>query len=176
MPASALALRGRVDEALEWASLDVSGFIRAEHLQSMCDTVAPAGDWGRAREVLSVARAEAASAEMGILGFFADRLEGRMAAATGDLEAALNHLGRAAEGFRSLQAPWEEAWSRLLLAESLDEGGMPREAERHLSRALPIFERLGSVAEIEAARSLFGRISNEEIGGGRPKTPSADRL
>jgi hypothetical protein len=56
-------------------------------------------------------------------------------------------LRRSAEGFASLGAPWEEAWSRLLLAEvtgDADEAG----------RAVPVFEQLASVQELERARRM----------------------
>jgi len=58
-------------------------------------------------------------------------------------------LRRSAEGFASLGAPWEEAWSRLLLAELTSDAG-------EAARALPVFERLGSVEEIDRASELLG--------------------
>jgi len=57
-------------------------------------------------------------------------------------------LRRSADGFASLGAPWEEAWSRLLLAELTSDVGEARQA-------LAVFERLGSVSEIESAQVLL---------------------
>lgn len=158
VPARALALRGSIGEAREWLSLDVSGFIRAEHLQALCDVVALAGGPDEARDVLSAARVEAANAEMRLLDYFADRLEGLLAKEAGDLERAVHHLRRAAEGFASLQATWEEAWSWLLLAEAQIEAGVGAETAEEVRRALSEFERLGSSQEVERARALCEKL------------------
>ncbi len=92
------------------------------------------------------------------LPLFADRLEGRAAGAGGDVTAAAELLGRSAEGFAALEAPWEEAWSRLLLAEILARSD-PQVAERELRGALAVFERLGSVREAERARASLEEIA-----------------
>src|SRR5262249_42718333 len=84
------------------------------------------------------------------LPLYADRLEGRAARTSGDAAAASELLGRSAAGFATLGAIWEEAWSRLLLAEVVE----PSEAERELAAALAVFESLGWVAEAERARAL----------------------
>ena len=176
VPARALALRGQIDEALDWLSLDVSGFIRAEHLQALTDVVPMSANTQRAEKVLHAAREEAASAEMTILDYFADRLEGRMAAGAGNLDAAINLLERAAEGFGSLHARWEEAWSRLLLAELQVEAGRNAEAAHELARALPVFEDLRSAAELERGRALAKGALLEDVGGASVRTsaPSGD--
>ncbi|MGH2756165.1 MAG: hypothetical protein ACRDI3_00070, partial [Actinomycetota bacterium] len=158
VPARALALRGETDEALDWLSLEVSGFIRGEHLQALCDVIAIARDWDRASDILSAARTEAANGELRPLNFFADRLEGHIAQASGGIGDAIEHLSRSAEGFADLHSPWEEARSRLLLAEAYAIAGSPHESETQLSSALPSFERLSSIGEIESARSLLARV------------------
>ncbi|MGH3102667.1 MAG: LuxR family transcriptional regulator, partial [Gaiellaceae bacterium] len=89
---------------------------------------------------------------------YADRLEGRAAAAAGDVERATELLRRSAEGFAALGARWEEAWSRLLVAEVIV-GGEARQAERELAAALPVFEQLGSVREAERVRALLADIA-----------------
>ncbi|MGH2756223.1 MAG: ATP-binding protein [Actinomycetota bacterium] len=158
VPARALALRGETDEALGWLSLKVSGFIRGEHLQALCDVIAIASDWERARAILTVARAEAANCELRPLGFFADRLEGCTSAANDELRDAVVYLSRSADGFAELQTSWEEAYSRLLLAEVFASAGSRRESEAQLSLALPVVERLGSIEEIGRARALLARV------------------
>jgi hypothetical protein len=85
---------------------------------------------------------------------FADRLEGRTAYAGGDALQAAELLSRSAEGFAALGASWEEAWSRLLLAEVVA-NGESRRAEQELAAALSVFERLGSVQETDRARALL---------------------
>jgi hypothetical protein len=67
-------------------------------------------------------------------------------------------LSRSADGFAALGARWEEAWSRLLLAEAL--AGVDNvAAERELRAALPVFDRLGSVQEAERARAALEQIA-----------------
>jgi hypothetical protein len=91
------------------------------------------------------------------LPLFADRLEGRAAAARGDVAKATELLGRSAEGFAALEARWEEACSRLLLVEVLL-GSDKQTAEQELRTALPVFKRLGSVREVERARVSLAEI------------------
>ena len=89
---------------------------------------------------MAAAREEAAACGLLALPFFADRLEGRM---LGSAEL----LRRSAEGFAELGAPWEEAWSRLLLAELTGEAA-------DLGGSLATFERRGSVAELDRVQAL----------------------
>jgi hypothetical protein len=63
-------------------------------------------------------------------------------------------LERSAAGFAALGAVWQEAWSRLLIAEAVISDD-PRRAQEELASALPVFERLGSVLETEQARALL---------------------
>jgi class 3 adenylate cyclase len=108
-------------------------------LEALCE-VAVAGARAGAEELVATARDEASSCGLLALPFFADRLEGVL-----EDDPAL--LRRSADGFGSLGAPWEQAWSRLLLAELT---GDPVDLlDAHAS-----FERLGSVTELERARRL----------------------
>ena len=70
------------------------------------------------------------------------------------MERATLLLRRSADGFATLEARWEEAWSRLLLAELLVADERER-AEPELTSALAVFERLGSVRETERASTLL---------------------
>jgi len=103
-----------------------------------CDLIAAEERWDDAEKV--VARGRTAAEERGLrpIVYAIDRLEGRW-------RQEREPLRRSAEGFGELGAVWEEAFSRLLLAELTGERA---EAER----ALAVFERLGSVAEIERAK------------------------
>ncbi len=58
--------------------------------------------------------AEAADAPS--VASFADRLEGRAALASGDLAGARRGLERSAEGFETIEAPWERALTQLDIA------------------------------------------------------------
>ena len=153
--ARALAHRGEADAALDLLSIE-PGRYQSVHLEAMCDVLARAPS-DRARAVLDTARREEARAGLVPLGGFADRMEGRMALSEGDDQVAATRLARAADRFVQLSAPWEEAWSRLLLGEVLSRAA-PRDADRELSLSLGIFQRLGSVGEAERAATLLAAL------------------
>ena len=147
-----LARRGRFEEAVGVLPLRPRSGGAGLTYQALCEVTAARGAWDEAPGLTSAAREEAAAGELLALPLYADRLEGRAAAAAGDGEAAAALLRGSADGFRELEAPWEEAWSRLLLGEVL----LPLErepAERELAAALGVFEQLGSVREAERARA-----------------------
>jgi class 3 adenylate cyclase len=146
--ALALARRGRFDEAVDVIPLVPHSGSAGDTLAALCEIAAAREQWAEVSALAAAAREEAAHGELLALPFFADRLEGRAAAALGDTGPAAAFLRRSAEGFASLAAPWEEAWSRLLLAEVLE----PDAAVRELAAAAAIFDRLGSVRESERAR------------------------
>jgi len=152
--ARALAHRGRYDEAVALIPLELRSGSAGLTLEALCELAAARGDWEEATALAAAAREEAAWGELLALPLFADRLEGRAAAASGDAARASELLARSAEGFAKLEARWEEALSRLLLAEALlgsDAGG----AQRELTSALPVFEALRSAREAERARALL---------------------
>jgi tetratricopeptide (TPR) repeat protein len=144
--ARALARQGRTEEAIELLPLAERNSSSGALLEALCDVLAEQGDWDTGREILLRARDEAAECELLALPRFADRLEGRMRA---DPEL----LCSSAQGFASLGAQWEEAWSRLLLAELT---GNPAD----LGTALDTFDRLGSVQEIERAQAVAEKVSS----------------
>jgi hypothetical protein len=123
-------------------------------LEAFTDVAAAAHDHRDARRIIEQARERTAVGGLLGLPLFVDRLRGRLAAADGDRDKAARLLRRSAQGFAELEAPWEEAWSRLLLAELTNDAA-------EAARALPVFERLGSVRELEQARLLLGAASRE---------------
>jgi hypothetical protein len=149
-----LARRGRFDEALALIPLVPCSASAGLTLEARCEIAAASGRWDEAADLVTATREESDNGELLSLPLFADRLEGRAASAEGDVPRAVELLGRSAEGFAALGAPWEEAWSRLLLAESVA-GSDRQRAERELAAALPLFEQLGSVREVDRARALL---------------------
>jgi hypothetical protein len=150
--AHVLALRGRFDEALAVLPLVVHSGGAGLTYQVLCEVTALREAWDEAAPLVSAAREEAAAGELLALPLYTDRLEGRTVAAAGEAEQAAVLLRRSADGFGELEAPWEEAWSRLLLGEVL----LPvdrEQAERELAAALTVFDALGSVREAERARA-----------------------
>jgi len=138
--ARALAHRGRFEEVRELFPWTGRGEGSAPLLEALCEVSAAAEDWEDAEWTLRLARGEAEECRLLALPYFADRLEGRLAAAADRDSEASELLRRSAEGFRGLGAPWEEAWSRLQFAEA------GREPEQAFA-ALATFERLGSVVD-----------------------------
>jgi hypothetical protein len=81
-----------------------------------------------------------------------------MAIAKRQWERAIDCLSRAAKGFASLEAKWEEARTRLLLAEALLGAKRHDDALVALDTAHPVFERLTSVRELARDRELRSRL------------------
>jgi class 3 adenylate cyclase len=156
LPPLALALvrRDRLHEALALIVLQPLSPSRPMTIEALCEITAVRDRWDEAAELVAAAREEAEIGEQLALPLFADRLEGRTAYAGGDALQAAELLSRSAEGFAALGASWEEAWSRLLLAEVVA-NGESRHAEQELAAALSVFERLGSVQETDRARALL---------------------
>jgi tetratricopeptide (TPR) repeat protein len=152
--ALALSRRGRFDDALALVWLEPHSVGAGATLEVLCEIVAAQGRWDDAAGLVAAAREEAAAGELLSLPLAADRLEGRAAAAADDLAGAAVLLERSVGGFEALEARWEEAWSRLLLAEAVI-GTDRKRALREARAALDVFERLGSVREAEQARALL---------------------
>jgi hypothetical protein len=126
-------------------------------LEALCEIAGVQERWDEAPSLVAAAREESEVGELLALPSYADRLAGRAAAASGDLEEAVRLLARSADGFAAIEARWEEAWSRLLLAGTL--AGDTARAEPELVAALAVFERLGSVREVERARVLLAEVA-----------------
>jgi hypothetical protein len=152
--AIALSRRGRFDEALALVTLEPHSVGAGVTLEALCEIVVAQGRWDDAAGLVAAAREEGAGGELRSLAPVADRLEGRAAAASGDAAGAAELLERSAEGFAALEARWEEAVSRLSLAEVVVATDRER-AEREARAALDVFERLGSVREEAQARALL---------------------
>jgi hypothetical protein len=145
LAARALAHRSQVAAALELLG-GASSPYAPPTLEARCEIVAAGGDWDAAPLVIASARRQAEASEARALPLFADRLEGRLALVEGDAERAVRLLRHSAVGFDEIGAPWEEAWSRRLLAEALADEGHEAEVEAELEAARDAFDRLGSVA------------------------------
>src|SRR5262249_52962735 len=152
--ALALARRGLFDEALAACPFVPHTWGSGLSLEMRCEVVASQGDWDEAARVVAAARDETEIGEQVALPLYADRLEGRAVAAAGGAAHAAELLRRSADGFAALGARWEQAWSRLLLAEVVVDTDRQR-AERELAEALPVFEQLRSVREHQRARALL---------------------
>jgi class 3 adenylate cyclase len=156
--ALALARRGRFEEALALIPYVPGSVSAGMTLEALCEIAAARERWDEAARLVAAAGQEAEVGEQLSLPLYADRLAGRAAGASGALTEAAELLRRSADGFAAIGAGWEEAWSRLLLAEVIA-GGESRRAKRELAAALSVFDRLGSVRETERARALLAEVA-----------------
>lgn len=156
LPEAALTIarRGSIEDALHWVPMNKDEFLSL-HLQAACDILMEVEENGdKARQVLKIARAEIDRAELLALRCHADRLEARVASADGDRQKTMPLLHRSAGGFAELGARWEEARSRLLLAETLIADGSEKAFHDQLRQAHETFEQLGDVGAIRRCRDL----------------------
>ncbi len=159
--AEVLTRRGEFDAALESLShpyLSQALGFHFEALQARGRLVAEAGWWDRAPDVIRESRRFSTVGGYLALPLFADRLEGQAALAGGDPSTAVELLRRASDGLRDLEAVWEAARVDLSLAEALLATGDRDDVERRVRNAAQLFERLGSVRELERARELLGKL------------------
>jgi class 3 adenylate cyclase len=150
------------DEAFERLDESTSavgpGMGKGAILEARCDVIAHLGRWALADEAVAEARAFAEQALLEALPLHADRLQGRAALARGDADGAIEPLRRAQAGFAGREARWEAALAQLWLGEALLVAGAHAEARESAQAADGMFEKLGSVREVEQARALLGRI------------------
>jgi class 3 adenylate cyclase/tetratricopeptide (TPR) repeat protein len=152
-----LARRGQFDEvrARLWRPLlETWKAALPMIMEARCDVLGDMEAWDEVPAFLEEARSYTTVAGVEALPAFADRLEGRWALARQEWPAAGDLLSSAASRFASLEARWEEARTRLLLAEALLAAGRGDAARIELDSAHPVFDRLISVRELAQAREL----------------------
>jgi class 3 adenylate cyclase/tetratricopeptide (TPR) repeat protein len=150
--ARAVLHRGDPQRARELLELGVT-FTRPLHLEALCEIAWHLGP-EECEEALRLVRSEEGKG-LEPLTLFAARLEGRMAAAAAEHDRAEELLRRSVEGFTALGAPWEAAWSSLLLAVAIAANG--RDASALATGAAATFRRLGSLRELERAEALLSQ-------------------
>jgi class 3 adenylate cyclase/tetratricopeptide (TPR) repeat protein len=154
----ALARRGEFAEAralLERPQIAGDFRGRDEVLEAWCELLTEEEAWDDAARVVGVARSHAEWAGVPPLAVYADRLEGRVALATGDPGTAVAFLERAADAFAGMEAEWEAAVTWLDLARALATAGRPEDARAALDRAVPTLDRLRSLRELVRAGELL---------------------
>lgn len=123
-------------------------------MEARCDVLAEMRAWDEVPAQVDEARAYAREAGLEALPAFADRLEGLWALNEQDRATAATRLKSAADTFSRLGAAWEEARTRLSLAEALIGAGRSEEAGIQLDSAHDVLERLSSVRELAREREL----------------------
>jgi tetratricopeptide (TPR) repeat protein len=116
------------------------------------------GLYSDAEEFIADSRSYAEWAGIDALPPHLDRLEAAGLLANGDSEPAINLLGKALAGFENLEVPWEVARTQLWLADAYLATSNREGAANAIAAAQPILESLGSLNEIERARSLLAQL------------------
>ena len=170
-----LVARGAVDEAWERFQHPPTGWrlAGASHLEAMCEWVPIADRWDRADDIVAEVRKAADEGDLVGVRLFADRLAGLRRCHDGDIEAGVEILARARDGFLEHGATWEAARTDVAIAEALSDTGLDDGQRDRLANAVDLFERLGSVAELRRARAaiiVLGRERNETGPMGRSRS------
>ena len=100
----------------------------------------------------------------------AARAQARVAAATGDLDAATTAIERAEAAHRSMQDDWELARTLLLAGEIHRRSRRRARARAALAESLAAFERLSAVAWAALAKEHLGRIGAAKAADGLTPT------
>lgn len=152
--AMVLLHRGLLEEARSWLTLEVN-FSLGPILEAMCALAAEDADHAAGMALAEMVRNDVKRMESPSLQHHVERLEGRLLEASDRCRDAALRFESSATGFASLGVPWEEAASRLLMGKAHVRDQQMAKAEQELNRALEIFSRLGSRAEVDRATSAL---------------------
>ena len=147
--AAVAAIRRAVDEA----NGDTE---RSRLLGAAVEILVAAKDVVAAREAADELRAIATRIGEPWLRAMSETADGATLLAEGDGRAALPVLRRAWLSWQGLEAPYEAARVRVLMARACQQCGDPEPAEMELDAAVWVFEQLGATPDIAAARALSG--------------------
>jgi len=106
----------------------------------------------------------ATSLDAPYLQALAARAMGAVALQSGNSNESSVQLRRALAGFRELQAPYEEARVRVLLADAFRDQGNPDTANLELAAAREIFERLGAIPDVQRVDASLGKKAATDSG------------
>ena len=153
----ALVRRGRLEEARRSVKSLEDQFLAADVLRALAliDLAEADGDWAGARQAIDgMLETPEPEGPPPPYAACAAELNGREAVFAGDRVTARAELERALAIWSGLGAVWPAARVELALALALRDED-PDAASAHARRALDVFERLGSLDEIELCRPLI---------------------
>ena len=141
---------------------------RARLLPAQIEIALGAGDSETARSAAESLEGIAEEFGTASLRAAAATARGAVELAEGDAGGATRTLSRARDLWREVDAPYEAAKARVLLAEAYTADGDAAAAELELRAAKDLFDRLGATRELTRAAALLGR-------SGTPETRRATR-
>jgi LuxR family maltose regulon positive regulatory protein len=128
---------------------------RAPLVEILARAHAAAGALESARAALAELHDTARIAGTPPLAAAASAVDGVIALAAGDAPSARRHLEDAVDGFERLQAPFDEARTRLDLARAIDASGHRAAAVAEVRRALARFESMAATRDLDRARAML---------------------
>ncbi len=138
-------------------------FNRTRLLPAVVDVMVAAGDLDAARAAAEeLGQMAAAAKDIGVLGAVVAQARGTIALAEGDAAAALPLLRRAMQVWQAVEAPYEAARVRALLAEALRIAGDDEAAALETEAARDTFAALGVVAPATVRRGR-GELTDREL-------------
>jgi DNA-binding CsgD family transcriptional regulator len=173
-------VQGRLDDAAAAIGRTVTeaeGVVeRSRVLAAYVEVKLAAGDVEAARAAVDELDEIAAAFESPYLRAVVGYARGCVLLAAGDPGAACVALRRAWVAWHELEAPYEAARVRLLMARACRQLGDHDTAEMELDAARRVFEQLGAVPALEQVRELIGRAVPPSTGGLTPREIEVLRL
>jgi DNA-binding CsgD family transcriptional regulator len=173
-------VQGRLDDAAAAIGRTVTeaeGVVeRSRVLAAYVEVKLAAGDVEAARAAVDELDEIAAAFESPYLRAVVGYARGCVLLAAGDPGAACVALRRAWVAWHELEAPYEAARVRLLMARACRQLGDHDTAEMELDAARRVFEQLGAVPALEQVRELIGRAVPPSAGGLTPREIEVLRL
>jgi DNA-binding CsgD family transcriptional regulator len=172
--AAVATIRRLIEEATDPAE-------RARLLPAYVEITLSAGTVETAREACGELEAIVAERPGDLLSAAAAHMCGAVALAEGDPRAALPQLRKALATWYELDAPFETARVRLLIADACRALGDEDSAQVELQAARETFDALGVLPQIEARRDMHGLTARELevlrlVAAGRTNKAIADEL
>ena len=170
--AAAAVIRQALDEPAQlpsWRAPPNSGLHRLPLLAADVEIALAAGDVEVARSAVDELRSIATTFDVALVRATAATCEGAVLAAEGDPDGAARRLREGLAAWLELDAPYEAARARLLLAETYLAAGHGDRAEPELEIARATFERLGATPDMRIADS---RLAGLRAGRGPRAAPA----
>jgi DNA-binding CsgD family transcriptional regulator len=139
--------------------------VRCRVLGAFVEILLATNDIAGARQASQELSAFASALEAPFLAAAAAQCEGMVHLAEGDAVAALEALERALEIWREIEAPYEEARTRVLIAVASRTVGDDDTADLELDAARGLFETLGAIGEMARVEKLAGRSGSKGSSG-----------
>jgi DNA-binding CsgD family transcriptional regulator len=137
---------------------------RATVLCACVEILLRGGDVGAARAAVDELAGIAAEFDAPLLHTMAEGATGAVLFAEGEARSALESLHRACAGWRTLDAPYECARARVLVALACRQLGDGGTAELEIEAAGRVFAQLGAAPDLARARTL-SRVARADGGG-----------